>query len=335
MRLSLGPEPTGWVVAVRVRSALCWLGSVLLAGAAMLASSVAVTALPPAAAATQICQASPVNGQTNTALASKLSADISTALQGRAGAVAVDVNDPHEGIICHRNADQHFYSASVVKATILGALLHKAEAQGRHLTAHEKSLAKSMITVSDNNAATALWNDVGRTWLQKFLNLASMSDTVLGPGGYWGLTQITAGNESVLLWDLLTPGSLLTAADQAYELSLMSQVISSQRFGVPDGTPAGYTVHVKNGWAPLPSSSNPWYVNSIGCFTKGDGSTDYSIVVLTHQTTAHPTFNYGVTTIQGVAVVVHKDLNGPLAGVPQATPSATGAAGNLPIPPGG
>jgi hypothetical protein len=335
MRLSLGPEPTGWVAAVRVRSALCWAGSVLLAGTAMLASSVAVAALPPAAAATQICQASPVNGQTNTALASKLSADISMALQGRAGAVAVDVNDPHEGIICRRNAGQHFYSASVVKATILGALLHKAEAQGRHLTAHEMSLAKSMITVSDNNAATALWNDVGRTWLQKFLNLASMSDTVLGPGGYWGLTQITAGNESVLLWHLLTPGSLLTAADQAYELSLMSQVVSSQRFGVPDGTPAGYTVHVKNGWAPLPSSANPWYVNSIGCFTKGDGSTDYSIVVLTHQTTAHPTFNYGVTTIQGVAVVVHKDLNGPLAGVPQATPSATGAAGNLPIPPGG
>ncbi len=134
-----------------------------------------------------------------------------------------------------------------------------------------------------------------------------------------------------MLWDLLTPGSLLTPADQAYELSLMSQVTASQRFGVPDGAPAGFTVHVKNGWAPLPSSSDPWYVNSIGCFTKGDGSKDYSIVVLTHQTTAHPTFSYGVTTIQGVAVVVHKDLNGSLA----ATPSPTAVASNLPIPPGG
>jgi hypothetical protein len=318
------------VVVVRLTSALRWAGSVPLAAAAMLVPAI-TAAPPPAAAATQICQASPVNGQTNAALASKLSADISKALTGRAGAVAVDVNDPHEGIICHRNADQHFYSASVVKATILGALLHKAEAQGRHLTAHEKSLAKSMITVSDNNAATALWNDVGRTWLQKFLNLASMHDTVLGPGGYWGLTQITAHNESVLLWDLLTPGSLLTPADQAYELSLMSQVTASQRFGVPDGAPAGFTVHVKNGWAPLPSSSDPWYVNSIGCFTEGDGSKDYSIVVLTHQTTAHPTFSYGVTTIQRVAVVVHGDLNGSLA----ATPSPTAVASNLPIPPGG
>ena len=315
---------------MRLTSALRWAGTVPLAAAAMLVPAI-TAAPPPAAAATQICQASPVNGQTNAALASKLSADISKALTGRAGAVAVDVNDPHEGIICHRNADQHFYSASVVKATILGALLHKAEAQGRHLTAHEKSLAKSMITVSDNNAATALWNDVGRTWLQKFLTLASMHDTVLGPGGYWGLTQITAHNESVLLWDLLTPGSLLKPADQAYELSLMSQVMASERFGVPDGAPAGFTVHVKNGWAPLPSSSNPWYVNSIGCFTKGDGSTDYSIVVLTHQTPAHPTFSYGVTTIQRVAVVVHKDLNGSLA----ATPSPTAVASNLPIPPGG
>jgi Beta-lactamase enzyme family len=301
----------------------------------MLASAVAVTPLPPAAAATQICQASPVNGQTNAALASKLSGDISKALQGRAGAVAVVVNDPHEGIICRLNPDELFYSASVVKATILGALLHKAEAQGRSLTANEKSLAKSMITVSSNSAATALWNDVGRTWLQKFLDLAGMHETVLGPGGFWGLTQITAHNESLLLWHLLTPGSLLTPADRAYELSLMSQVVASQRFGVPDGAPAGFTVHVKNGWAPLPSSSNPWYVNSIGCFTNSGDSKDYSIVVLTHQTPAHPTFNYGVTTIQGVAVSVHKDLNGPLAGVPQATPSATGAASNAPIPPGG
>jgi hypothetical protein len=313
---------------------LGWAGSVLLAGTSLLASSIAAAA-PPAVAATQICHASPVNGQTNAALASKLSADISKARQGRSGAVAVDVNDPHQGIICHLNAGQHFYSASVVKAIILGALLHKAEAHGRQLTAHEKSLARSMITVSDNSAATALWNDVGRTWLQRFLNLASMNNTVLGPGGYWGLTQITAHNESVLLWHLLKPGSLLTAADRAYELSLMSQVVSSQRFGVPAGAPAGFTVHVKNGWAPLPSSSDPWYVNSIGCFTEGGGSKDYSIVVLTHQASAHPTFSYGVTTIQGIAVLVHKDLNGPLSGSPQAIPGATVTAGNLPIPHGG
>ncbi|HEY6277364.1 MAG TPA: serine hydrolase [Streptosporangiaceae bacterium] len=315
---------------MRVKFVLRWAGTVILTGTAMLAPSF-VAAAPQAAASTQICQASPVNGQTNTALASKLSDDISTALNGRAGTFAVDVNNPHLGILCHLNADEHFYSASVVKATILGALLHKAEAQGHGLTAHQKSLARAMITVSDNNAATALWNDVGRTWLQKFLDLAHMNDTVLGPGGYWGLTEITAHNESVLLWDLLTPGSLLTRGDQAYELTLMSQVISSERFGVPDGAPSGFTVHVKNGWAPLPSSSDPWYVNSIGCFTRGDGSKDYSIVVLTHQAPSHPAFSYGVTTIQGVAVRVHKDLNGSLAATPAPNPSA----GNLPIPPGG
>jgi hypothetical protein len=323
------------VVVLRVKFAVRWAGTVTLAGTAMLASSVAAASPPPAVAATQICQASAVNGQTNAALASKLSDDISKALTGRAGTVAVDVYDPHLGILCHLNANQHFYSASVVKATILGALLHKAEAEKRSLTAREKTLAKAMITVSSNSAATTLWNDVGRTWLQRFLDLASMSDTVLGPGGYWGLTQITAHNESVLLWQLLTPGSLLTPADQAYELSLMSQVISSERFGVPDGAPAAFTVHVKNGWAPLPSSSNPWYVNSIGCFTEGDGSKDYSIVVLTHETPAHPAFSYGVSTIQGVAVLVHKDLNGSLAAAPLPTPSATGTAGNPPIPPGG
>ena len=77
----------------------------------------------------------------------------------------------------------------MVKATILGALLRKAEAQHRYLTQAEASLATAMITQSDNNAASALWANVGRTWLQHFLNLAQMTHTVLGPGGYWGLTR--------------------------------------------------------------------------------------------------------------------------------------------------
>ena len=280
-----------------------------------------VTAAGAAQAATQICQAQAVNGQTLTGLATQLSTDIQQALQGRSSAVAVAVNDPGRGITCALHASQHFDSASVVKATILAALLHKAEVKHRSLTAHEKTLAHSMITVSDNAAATALWNDVGRTWLQKFLGLAKMNQTVLGPGGYWGLTQITANDETLLLWLLLTPSSVLTPADQQYELGLMAKVTASQRFGVPAGAPAGFTVHVKNGWAPLPANSDPWYVNSIGAFTSS--SQAYAIVVLTHQAKAHPGFTYGVTTIENVAVKVHHDLNsGATTAVPRSVPGA-------------
>ena len=57
--------------------------------------------------------------------------------------------------------DQAVYSASVVKATILGALLRKAQEQRRSLTGTETSPARAMITRSDNNAASALWARAG------------------------------------------------------------------------------------------------------------------------------------------------------------------------------
>ena len=75
----------------------------------------------------------------------------------------------------------HFDSASVVKVTILGALLRKAEDQRRSLTRAEANLATAMITRSDNDAASALWAELGRHDLQHFLNLAQMTHTVLGP----------------------------------------------------------------------------------------------------------------------------------------------------------
>jgi hypothetical protein len=158
-----------------------------------------------------------------------------------------------------------------------------------------------------------------------------MSQTVPGPGGYWGLTQITAHDETLLLWLLLTPNRGLSPASRGYELNLMAHVVSYERWGVSAGTPAGFTMHLKNGWAPLPFSFNPWYVNSIGCFTNAAGNRDYSIVVLTHQSAAHPAMAYGVTTIQDVALVVHRDLNPGLPAV--AAPAVPSPSWSVPDEP--
>lgn len=89
-----------------------------------------------------------------------------------------------------------------------------------------------MITRSDN-AASALWAKLGRSYLQHFLSLAGMRQTVLGPGGYWGLAQVPAHDEMLLLRLLLTANTVLSGNSRAYALGLMTQVISSQRWGVP------------------------------------------------------------------------------------------------------
>ena len=235
-------------------------------------------------------------------LAARLDRDIDRALRGRVSAVAVGVDDPGRRLQCWLNSSAHFDSASVVKVTILSALLRKAQEQHRHLTRTEALLAEHMITESDNYAASALWDDVGRYDLQHFLNLARMTQTYLGPGPYWGLTQITAYNEVLLLRLLVNRNRVLDTSSRDYVLGLMARVIPAQRWGVPAGAPTSLTVHVKNGWLPL--FPHGWRINSIGTFTGRGGG--YSIVVLTQD---NPTMAYGIATIETVARVINRDLN--------------------------
>jgi hypothetical protein len=278
----------------------------LTAGVATVLLGSALAAVPalaagadgrPAAASSAICQSS-----SHPALAATLSRDIRAALRGRVSAVAVGVDAPGHRLVCWLNSSQPFDSASVVKVTILGALLRKAEDQHRYLTAGETALARVMITRSDNDAASDLWAELGHRYLQHFLNLAGMTQTVLGPDGAWGLTHITAYDEILLLRLLLRPNHVLDNASRAYELGLMAQVIPSQRWGVPVGAPTSLTAHVKNGWLPL--ATHGWRINSIGAFTGYRAG--YSIVVLTQ---GNPTMDYGIDTIEAVAEVINRDLN--------------------------
>ena len=238
----------------------------------------------------------------HSALAARLARDIQVAQRGRISAVAVRVDDPGKRLGCWLHSARRFDSASVVKVTILGALLRKTLDRHRYLTGTEAAWARAMITSSDNGAASALWAELGHEYIQHFLNLAGMKQTVLGPGGYWGLTQITAHDEARLLQLLVSKNPILDLASRNYALSLMSQVIPAQRWGVPVGAPRRLTVHLKNGWLPMPAHG--WRVHSIGCFTGRRGG--YSIVVLTQN---NPSMAYGIHTIEAIARVIHRDLN--------------------------
>src|ERR1039458_6489706 len=138
--------------------------------------------------------------------------------------VGLRVDDRSQHLSCWLNARTHFDSASVVKATILGALLREAMAQHRHLTQREVILAIEMITQSDNDAASALWAQIRHGWLPYFLSLAKMTETRPGPGGYWGLTQVTAHDEWLLLTRLMYANSVLDTPSRNFALSLMAHV---------------------------------------------------------------------------------------------------------------
>ncbi|MDF3142550.1 MULTISPECIES: serine hydrolase [unclassified Streptomyces] len=258
----------------------------------------AVAAATPAAAAT-----TPTVSCTSAkaGLADKLKRDITAALANRRGTIAVGLYDRSTNTTCALRASSAYDSASVVKVTVLAALLWDAKKHNRYLTDRETSLAKAMITKSDNAATSTLWRQLGLTKIKGFLTAAGMTQTKPGANGYWGLTQITVTDEQKLLKLITAKNTVLSDNSRAYILKLMGQVVSSQRWGTPYGVPSGVSVAVKNGW--LQRATYGWRVHSVGAF-KGGGH-DYMITVLTH---GNSTMNYGIATIQGVAKVIHKDL---------------------------
>jgi beta-lactamase class A len=290
------------------------------------ARAAAAPAVGPATASPPVCTSS-----SHPALAARISQAIRTARQHRVSFTAVEVDDPSAGLLCRFHATSHFDSASVVKVMILAALLRKAQAEHRALTRTERALAWAMITQSDNDAASALWADTGRTWLRRFMTKAKMTHTHLDPGGAWGLTRITADDETRLLWLLLKANRVLNTSSRHYALALMAKVTPSQRWGVPAGAPERLVVHVKNGWLPL--APYGWRINSIGGFTASSNEHSgqrYSIVVLTQD---NPTMDYGVDTVEAIARAVNRALNpGTIARVRPAEISPAQETPDEPIP---
>ena len=253
---------------------------------------------------------------------------IDNAIDGRASTIGLEETDTRSGITCTYHAAWRFYAASAIKATILAALLRKAQEQHRNLTKNERRLAWLMITQSNDDAATALWNDVGFSRMQHFLNLAKMRQTRLNRA--WGLSLLTAHDETLLLALLDGPNRILSLSSRVYAQYLMSHVIASQRWGVPAGAPRSVTVHVKNGWLPYPAGRN-WEINSIGFFTSRHPQEVYTIAVLTH---ANPTMAYGIATIEDAAVAINRKLNpGSQDVIPRSRPNATWGIPDEPVPP--
>jgi Beta-lactamase enzyme family len=259
------------------------------------------TAASAASAASRICTSAK-----RPKLAARISVGIKAALAGRKDSVVgLKASDPAVGLTCLLHENRHFYAASVIKVTILSALLLKVHGPSG-LTKAQRSLAYQMITQSSNDAATVLWRDVGMRGMQRFLNKAGMRHTVLNDA--WGLTDITARDELTLLHLLTNPGKVLGKYSRHYVLRLMSKVIPTERWGVPAGAPPDVTVHVKNGWLPYPNADD-WNINSIGAFTGKHIA--YQIVILTAPPPGgSQSESYGIQTVQAAAEVINRQIAG-------------------------
>jgi beta-lactamase class A len=236
-----------------------------------------------------------------TTVAVELQSKIWAAVSSNTGRMGASVYDWNTNVWCSYGGAHTFDSASIIKATTLATLLWQAQKADRPLTATEQSWATAAITESDDTAQSNMWSDVGYgAGVSTFLSAAGMNQTTIDPAGDWGLTQVTAHDQVVLLRALADPG-LLSAASRNYELTLMRSVEADQRWGVSADAPDGATVANKNGW--LPGAAGGWTINSIGLIT-GSGH-KYAIAVLSD---TNPSMSVGVERVEEVSDAINDAL---------------------------
>jgi hypothetical protein len=162
--------------------------------------------------------------------------------------------------------EARFDTASIVKVNILAALLLRAQDTGRELTAAERMRAEAMIGRSDNASTDVLWLAIGgAAGLDAANARLGLTDTTGGADGHWGLTQTTSADQIALLWAIHSTDSVLRADSRAYIRTLMSGVVSGQRWGISAAADGDF--ELKNGWLPR-TRTGLWDVNSIGWVTR-------------------------------------------------------------------
>jgi hypothetical protein len=209
-------------------------------------------------------------------------------LNRRTGYTAFAVIDS-EGRMSGEHLHRTFVSASVVKAMLLVAYLRKLAAEHRGLGAGSRSLLDPMIHISDNNAATAIWERDGDRRLRALARRAGMSDFSIQ--GIWANAQISAADQARYFLEM---ESLIPPHFRHFANHLLSHIAGYESWGIPTvARPRGWTVFFKGGWR---GTGRGQLVHQIARLQR-----PHERVAIAVMTDGDPSMGYGIATIQGVA----------------------------------
>jgi hypothetical protein len=221
-------------------------------------------------------------------------------LEHRTNVVTAAVYDVRSGRTYFYNYGVHEVTASMVKIDILADLLWEAQQAHRPLTTRENSLAIKMIDDSNNGAANLLWNDIGgRDSLDAFNAMIGFKQTL--PNYDWGEIETTPRDQLELLKVIVLPNSVLNTASRTYEMTLMKDVIASERFGLGWGSPPRVTVGLKDGY--YPETTTGWQINTTG-FVQYNGRQYLATIMCSN----NPDETYGIQTVTTIAHLLWQDL---------------------------
>jgi beta-lactamase class A len=181
--------------------------------------------------------------------------------------------------------DRQFPMASVLKAMLMTAYLRRAG--DRPLNAGDRALLRPMIRRSDNATATHIRNLVVSGALVRLARATGMSHFVVHP--IWGLSLTTVRDQTRFFLRL---DQLLPRRHRRYALRLLRTIVPSQRWGMGQTIPEGWTLHFKGGWG----SGTGAVDHQVGLLRRGDDR-----VAIAVMTVNNPSHAYGKATLEGVA----------------------------------
>jgi hypothetical protein len=195
----------------------------------------------------------------------------------------IDTHGRLRGYLPHRT----FVTASVVKAMLLVARLRQL---GNHLPgAVDRAVLEPMIEVSDNDAASAVYGQVGDPGLLAVARLAHMGD--LSVHGYWANVTFSAADQAKFF---LVIDKLVPPRSRSYARKLLSSIVSYQRWGFSRFSERrGWHTFFKGGWRTTGLGA---LVHEAALFERRGRR--FSMAVLTD---GNPSHDYGTETLRGVA----------------------------------
>jgi hypothetical protein len=217
--------------------------------------------------------------------------------RSRVGDIAFAVRTDHR--FYGYRANHVEWSASVVKAMLLVAYLDMPSVANRRLNGYDVSQLIPMIEHSDNAAATTVIGIVGLSGLRALATRVGMTnfEPVLP---IWGETHITPADQTKFFYGI---DSYIAPLHRKFGMHLLASITPSQRWGIGEVTPRGWTPYFKGGWG----SGTGLIDNQVVLLKRGCSRA--SIAVLTMHDGSH---DYGKETLEGIFErLLHRFPKGP------------------------
>jgi hypothetical protein len=204
--------------------------------------------------------------------------------QGSDAFAIVDSRGHEYGLNMHRL----YVSASTVKSMLLVAYLRLLAAQHEPVTGAAASLLQPMIELSDNGAAESVFDIVGNAGVEQVAQLAHMHDFT--PGVDWANEEISCADMARFFYRMQ---SLIPRQFRAYARELLSSIVPSESWGIPEVARPRWRVYFKGGWRL--TADDEQLVSQIARLER-----DGRQIAIAVMTVDDPSMLYGEDTIEGV-----------------------------------